>query len=68
MSWSSSLRATARRAARWRLARRRTLRWWVVYGPDLRFTYQGSTADDLVTPEMVDAFERVTGLVRARSR
>lgn len=36
--------------------------------PNLRFTYQGSTADDLVTPEMVDAFERVTGLVRARSR
>lgn len=33
--------------------------------PALAFTYRGETADELVTPEMVEAFER---LARARAR
>lgn len=33
--------------------------------PRHRFEYRGRTADELVTPEMVEAFERVTGVVRA---
>lgn len=36
--------------------------------PDLRFTYRGSRADELVTPEMVAAFERVTAGARAEAR
>jgi hypothetical protein len=33
--------------------------------PRHRFEYRGRTADELVTPEMVEAFERVTGAVRS---
>lgn len=33
MTAASSLPSVARRVARWRLARRRDLTWWLVYGP-----------------------------------